>query len=121
MALHQILCPQVQSLRSSPGLRIITQKVGDLDLIGDSSNGIFRPLVPRDRDKYLNTYTGPPTLADRQLAASSPPGMYGKVSPQMSPPGRRLAWAASEPKSTAMSRYPLNTFRYPPAVSATSM
>jgi hypothetical protein len=35
MALRQILCPQVQALRSSPGLRIITQKVGDLDLIGD--------------------------------------------------------------------------------------
>ncbi|MFN9908530.1 MAG: hypothetical protein ACK56F_20770, partial [bacterium] len=32
MALRQILCPQVQALRSSPGLRIITQKVGDLDL-----------------------------------------------------------------------------------------
>jgi hypothetical protein len=48
MALRQILCPQVQALRSSPGLRIITQKVGDLDLIGDSSTGIFRPLVPRD-------------------------------------------------------------------------
>ncbi len=46
MALRQILCPQVQALRSSPGLRIITQKVGDLDLIGDSSTGTFRPLVP---------------------------------------------------------------------------
>ncbi len=33
----------------------ITQKVGDLDLIGDSSTGIFRPLVPRDlrRQIYL--------------------------------------------------------------------
>jgi hypothetical protein len=48
MALRQILCPQVQALRSSPGLRIITQKVGDLDLLGDSSTGTFRPLVPRD-------------------------------------------------------------------------
>jgi len=47
MALRQILCPQVQALRSSPGLRIITQKVGDLELIGDSSTGIFHPLVPR--------------------------------------------------------------------------
>jgi hypothetical protein len=26
----------------------ITQKVGDLDLIGDSSTSIFHPLVPRD-------------------------------------------------------------------------
>ncbi len=46
MALRQILCPQVQALRSSPGLCIITQKVGDLDLISDSSTGTFRPLVP---------------------------------------------------------------------------
>ena len=35
MALRQILCPQVQALRSSPGLCIITQKVGNLDLIGN--------------------------------------------------------------------------------------
>ncbi len=42
-------------------------------------------------DRFSNTYTGPPTLAGGRLAASSPPGMYGKVSPQMSPPGRRPA------------------------------
>ncbi len=48
MALRQILCPQVQALRASPGLRIIIQKVGDLDLMGDSSTGTFRLLVPRD-------------------------------------------------------------------------
>jgi hypothetical protein len=71
-------------------------------------------------DRFSNTSTGPPTLAGGRLAASSPPGMYGKVSPQMSPPGLMPAWAASGPRSTAMFRYPLNTFRYPPAVSATS-
>jgi hypothetical protein len=48
MALRQILCPQVQALHSVPGLRIITQKVDDHDLIGDSSTGTFHPLVPRD-------------------------------------------------------------------------
>ncbi len=53
MAIRQILCPQVQSLRSSPGLHIITQKVGDLDLISDSSTGTFRPLVPRDLRRQL--------------------------------------------------------------------
>jgi hypothetical protein len=75
MALRQILCPQVQALRSSPGLRIITQKGGNLDLIGNSSTGIFRPLVPRAfGDRFLNTYTGPPTLAGGRPAASSPPG-----------------------------------------------
>ncbi len=45
MAVYQIFCTQVQALRSSPGLRIITQKVSDLDLIGDSSTGILCPLV----------------------------------------------------------------------------
>jgi hypothetical protein len=42
-------------------------------------------------DRYLNTSTEPPTLAGGQPATSSPPGMYGKVSPLMSQPGRRLA------------------------------
>ncbi len=46
MALRQNLCPQVQALRSSPGLLIITQKVSDLDLIGNSFTNTFRPLVP---------------------------------------------------------------------------
>jgi hypothetical protein len=121
MALRQILCPQVQALRSSPGLRIITQKVSDLDLIGDSSTGTFHPLVPRDlRQQVFEHLHGTANLAGGRLAASSPPGMYGKVSPQMSLPGRRPALAASGPKSTAMFRYPLNTFLYPPAVSAIS-
>ncbi len=60
MALHQILCQQVQALRSSPGLRIITQKVGDLDLIGDSSTDTFRPLVPRDLRRQVFKHLHPP-------------------------------------------------------------
>ncbi len=64
MAFRQILCPQVQALRSSPGLHIITQKVGDLDLIGDSSTSTFRPLVPRDLWRQVFEHpTGPLTLA----------------------------------------------------------
>ncbi len=84
MALRQILCPQVQALRATPGLRIITQKVGDIDLLGDSSTGTFRPLVPRDlRQQVFEHLHGAAPLAGRRPAASSPPGMYGKVSPQM--------------------------------------
>ncbi len=50
MALRQIVCPQVQALRSSPGLHIIAQKVGDLDLLGlihrnVSPAGTQRPLT----------------------------------------------------------------------------
>jgi hypothetical protein len=82
MALRQVLCPQVQAFRSSPGLRIITQKVGVLDLIGDSSTGTFRPLVPETfGDRFLNIFTG---RSPRQ-AGNPPPyllqvGMFGRVS-----------------------------------------
>ncbi len=74
MALRQILCPQVQALGSSPGLRIITQKVGNLDLIGDSSTGIFRPLVPRDLRlqvfEHLHGAAHPGRRANRRLISS---------------------------------------------------
>jgi len=74
MALRQILCPQVQALRSSPGLRIITQKVGDLDLLGDSSTGTFRPLVPRDLRRqvfeHLHGAAHPGRRATRRLISS---------------------------------------------------
>jgi transposase InsO family protein len=74
MALRQILCPQVQALRSSLGLRIITQKVGDLDLIGDSSTGVFRPLVPRDLRRqvfeHLHGAAHPGRRAPRRLISS---------------------------------------------------
>jgi hypothetical protein len=74
MALRQILCPQVKSLCVSPGLRIITQKVGNLDLIGDSSTGIFRPLVPRDLRlqvfEHLHGAAHPGRRATRRLISS---------------------------------------------------
>jgi hypothetical protein len=73
-ALRQILCPQVQTLCSSPGLRIITQKVGNLDLIGDSSTGIFRPLVSsclrRQVFKHLHGTAHPGRWATRRLISS---------------------------------------------------
>ncbi|MFN9902289.1 MAG: hypothetical protein ACK55Z_26625, partial [bacterium] len=40
-------------------------------------------------DRYWNTSMGPPTPAGGQPAASSPPGMYGKVSPQTSQHGQK--------------------------------
>ncbi len=70
MALRQILCPQVQALCSSPGLRIITQRVGDLDLIGDT----FRSLVPRDLwrqvFKHLHEAAHPGRRSTRNLNSS---------------------------------------------------
>ncbi|MFN9958134.1 MAG: hypothetical protein ACK55I_33945, partial [bacterium] len=74
MALRQILCPQVQALRSSPGPRIIAQKVGDLDLLGDSSTGTVRPLVPRDLRRqvfeHLHGAAHPGRRATRRLVSS---------------------------------------------------
>ncbi len=87
MALRQILCPQVQALPASPGLRIIIHKVCDLDLMGDSSTGTFRPLVPRDLLRQVFKHLHGTAHPGRRATPSSPPGMFGKVSPQMSPPG----------------------------------
>jgi hypothetical protein len=74
MALRQILCPQVQALCSSPGLCIITQKVGDLDLIGDSSTGTFHSLMPRDLWRqvfeHLHGTAHPGRQATRRLISS---------------------------------------------------
>jgi hypothetical protein len=72
--LCQILCPQMQALRSNTGLQIVTQRVGDLDLIGDTATGTFRPLVPRDlRQQVFDHLLGaahPGMQATRRLIAS---------------------------------------------------
>ena len=46
MALGQILCPQVQALLQSTALTITSQPTGDLQLHGNVSTEMFRPLVP---------------------------------------------------------------------------
>ncbi len=48
MALRQNLCPQIQTLRSSPGLRIITRRSATSTSLATHPPEIFRPLVPRD-------------------------------------------------------------------------
>ena len=74
MTLHQILCPEVQSLRSSPGLGIFRQKVSNLDLLGDAALGTFRPLVPRDLHQqvfdHLHSAAHPGMRASLRLIAS---------------------------------------------------
>jgi len=74
MTLRQILCPEVQSLCSSPELRIVTQKVGDLDLFSNAATGTFRPLVPRDLRRqvfdHLHGAAHPGMGASRRLIAS---------------------------------------------------
>ena len=117
MALRQILCPQVQALRSSPGLRIIAQKVGDLDLLGDSSTGMFRPLVPRDIRRqvfeHLQGAAHPGRRATHRLISSR--YVWKGLSSDVT------TWAkASGPKFTATFRYPRSTSQCLHAVSATS-
>jgi hypothetical protein len=74
MALCLILCLKVHTLLSSPGLRIITQKVGDIDLNGDSSTSTFRPLMPRDLRRqvfeHLHRTAHPGKRVTRRLIAS---------------------------------------------------
>jgi hypothetical protein len=64
----------VQSLRSSPELRIVTQKVGDLDLRSDIATGTFRPLVPRYLRRqvleHLHGAAHPGMRTSRRLIAS---------------------------------------------------
>ena len=87
-----------------------------------SAAPVFARWYPETSDnRFLNTSTGPLTLAGGRLAASSHPGMFGKASLQMSRPGQRPAWTASGPKFTATSRYHRNTSQSQHAVSATSM
>jgi hypothetical protein len=46
MALCKILCPQVQSLYSGKELSIITQKVGNVDLLSKAATGKFAASSP---------------------------------------------------------------------------
>jgi hypothetical protein len=46
LAAAQTSCPDVVSMSNSPSLNIISRPVGDVQLLGDISTGIFRPLVP---------------------------------------------------------------------------
>jgi hypothetical protein len=112
MALCQILYPKVHALRSSPGLRIITQKVGDLDLIGDSSTGTFRPLVPRDlRRQVFEHFHGtahPGMQATRRLI----PSRY--VWKGLSTDVTAWAKACLDCQYTATYRYCRSTSQYRP-------
>jgi hypothetical protein len=46
LAATQTSCPDVVSMSKSPSLNIVSRPVGDVQLLGDISTGIFRPLVP---------------------------------------------------------------------------
>jgi hypothetical protein len=72
MALRQILCPQVQALRSSSGLCIITQKVGNLE---PHRRLIYRNFPPAGAQRpsafeHLHGATHPGRRPTRRLISS---------------------------------------------------
>jgi len=46
MAVRQLLCPSVAEMKKSPSLQLATVPLVGVDLVGDTSTGSFRPLVP---------------------------------------------------------------------------
>jgi hypothetical protein len=42
----QLSCPDVQAMLASPSLSVVSKKVGAVDVLGDVSTGVFRPLLP---------------------------------------------------------------------------
>ncbi|OBQ31660.1 MAG: hypothetical protein AN484_28800, partial [Aphanizomenon flos-aquae WA102] len=46
LAAAQLTCKETQQLLTSNSLQIVYQDIGDLQLAGDASTGVFRPLVP---------------------------------------------------------------------------
>jgi hypothetical protein len=70
-ALRQILCPQVQTLCSSTGFQIVTQKVDNLDLIGAVATGTFRQGTSAGRVfDHLHGDAHPGMRATNRLIAS---------------------------------------------------
>jgi hypothetical protein len=54
------------------------QKVGDLDLLGDTAMGTFRSLVPPTSDRFLTTYKEVHTQICEPTLASSFAGLSGR-------------------------------------------
>jgi hypothetical protein len=53
VAAAQVGCPDIISMQASPSLRITFRPLGNTQLLGDISTGVFRPLLPAAyRDNY---------------------------------------------------------------------
>jgi hypothetical protein len=99
-------------------MRIVTQKVSDLNNLGSTATGTFRPLVPRDLRRQVFDDAAHPGM---RVTHSPPPGTYGRGSLITSPPWRGPSCTASGPKSTATYRYHHNTYQFPRIGLDTSM
>jgi cleavage and polyadenylation specificity factor subunit 1 len=74
LAQQQEVCPDVQQLRASPTLQIQHVKVGERDLLCDTSTGAMRPLVPTNMRQAvfaaMHQLSHPGTRATRRLIAA---------------------------------------------------
>ncbi len=81
MGLRQIHCTQAQSLRSSKELRIVMQKVGNLDLLCDAASALSDPWYQgTSADRFCTNCNALHTQVYEPLAMSLPPGTYGRDS-----------------------------------------
>jgi cleavage and polyadenylation specificity factor subunit 1 len=74
MALLQATCEDVAGLRASPSLKGTSVLVGELELWGDVSTGVFRPFVPRPLRRavfdFLHVGTHPGIRATNRLVSA---------------------------------------------------
>jgi hypothetical protein len=101
----------------------LTQKVGDLVLIGDSSTGTFCPLVPRDLRRqvfeHLHGTANPGSWGTRRLISSR--HLWKDLSTDVTAWAKAcLSCQRAKVHCHVQVQYLRNTSQYPPAVSATS-
>jgi hypothetical protein len=74
LARLQATCPEVAAMCRSDRLQVVSQPVGDVQLLGDISTGSFRPLVPpqlRERVAlFLHSIHHPGVKATKRLVAA---------------------------------------------------
>jgi hypothetical protein len=46
LSFAQPSCPDVQAMLVSPSLSVVSKKIGTVEVLGDVSTGVFRPLLP---------------------------------------------------------------------------
>jgi hypothetical protein len=75
LAFAQPSCPDVQAMLASPSLSVVSKKIGTVEVLGDVSTGVFRPLLPaRFRTAAvwsLHNIHHPGVRASRRLVCSS--------------------------------------------------
>jgi hypothetical protein len=75
LSFAQPSCPDVQAMLVSPSLSVVSKKVGAVEVLGDVSTGVFRPLLPaRFRSAAvlsLHNIHHPGVRASRRLVCSS--------------------------------------------------